>query len=100
MSAKRIVGAILVTIGMVSLLWGGVFWTQRETILDAGPIEVTTEEREGFALPQAVGVLSLVGGIVLLVVPDRRRAEPPAHGPAGGRGAPHLTTSRPTSRRR
>ena len=74
MSAKRIAGIILVTIGMVSLLWGGVFWTQRETILDAGPLEVTTEEREGFAVPQALGVLLLVGGIVLLVVPDRRRA--------------------------
>ena len=74
MSAKRIAGVILVAIGIVSLVWGGVFWTQRETILDAGPLEVTTEEREGFALPQALGVLSLVGGIVLLVVPDRRRA--------------------------
>jgi hypothetical protein len=63
MSAKRIVGAILVTIGMVSLLWGGVFWTERETIIDAGPLEVTTENREGFALPQALGVL-----------PERRRA--------------------------
>jgi len=74
MSAKRIVGAILVTIGMVSLLWGGVFWTERDTIIDAGPLEVTTEQREGFALPQAVGALLLVGGIVLLVLPERRRA--------------------------
>ncbi len=74
MSAKRIVGVILVAIGIVSLVWGGVFWTQQETIIDAGPIEVTTEEREGFALPQALGVLSLVGGIVLLVLPERRRA--------------------------
>lgn len=74
MSTKRIVGVILVAIGIVSLVWGGVFWTEQETILDAGPIEVTTQEREGFALPQALGVLSLVGGIVLLVVPDRRRA--------------------------
>lgn len=74
MSAKRLVGIVLIAIGIVSLVWGGVFWTQRETIIDAGPIELTTEEREGFALPQALGVLSLVGGIVLLVVPDRRRA--------------------------
>jgi len=74
MSAKRIVGIILVAIGIVSLVWGGVFWTQQKTILDAGPLEVTTQEREGFALPQALGVLALVGGVVLLFVPDRRRA--------------------------
>jgi len=74
MSAKRIAGVVLLAIGIMSLVWGGVFWTQTKTILDAGPLEVTTQEREGFALPQALGVLSLVGGIVLLVVPDRRRA--------------------------
>lgn len=74
MSAKRIIGIVLVAIGIVSLVWGGVFWTERETILDAGPLEVTTQEREGFALPQALGVLSLIGGIVLLVLPERRRA--------------------------
>ena len=74
MSAQRLVGIILVAIGILSLVWGGVFWTQKETILDAGPLEITTEEREGFALPQALGALLLIGGIVLLVVPDRRRA--------------------------
>ena len=74
MSAKRIAGIILIAIGVLSLGWGGVFWTRQETIIDAGPLEVTTQEREGFALPQALGVLSLIGGIVLLVVPDRRRA--------------------------
>jgi hypothetical protein len=73
MSAKRLIGVALVIVGMVSLLWGGVFWTDRETVLDAGPIEVTADEREGFAIPQAIGVLLLVGGVVLLVVPERRR---------------------------
>jgi len=73
MGIQRIVGAILVAIGMVALLWGGVFWTDRDTVIDAGPIEVTTEEREGIALPPAIGILLLVGGIVLLVVPERRR---------------------------
>lgn len=74
MGTRRIVGTILVAIGMVALLWGGVFWTDRDTVIDAGPFEVTTEEREGIVLPRAIGILMLVGGIVLLVVPERRRA--------------------------
>lgn len=73
MSAKRLVGVVLVVIGIVSLISGGVFWTDRDTVLDIGPLEVTSEEREGVAVPQALGVLSLVGGIVLLVAPERRR---------------------------
>jgi hypothetical protein len=65
---------ILIAIGIVALGWGGIFWTDRDTVFDAGPIEVTTQEREGIALPRALGVLSLVGGVLLLVVPERRRA--------------------------
>ncbi len=73
MSTRRIVGICLVVIGIVSLVWGGVFWTDRDTVIDAGPLQVTTENREGVAVPQVLGVLSLVGGIVLLVVGERRR---------------------------
>jgi hypothetical protein len=73
MSARRIFGFAMIILGIVSLVWGGIFWTDRETVIDAGPLEVTTEEREGIALPQALGVLSLVGGVVLLLVPERRR---------------------------
>lgn len=73
MSARRIIGLVLVVIGIVALVWGGVFWTDRETVLDAGPLEVTTEEREGVAFPPVLGIIALVGGIVLLAIPDRRR---------------------------
>lgn len=73
MGTQRIVGTILVAIGIVALVWGGVFWTDRDTVIDAGPLEVTTEEREGIVLPRGIGILLLVGGIVLLVVPERRK---------------------------
>ena len=71
MGTKRMVGVILVAIGIVALVWGGVFWTDRDTVIDAGPIEVTTAEREGVVVPPAIGILLLVGGIVLLVMPER-----------------------------
>ena len=74
MSTRRVVGLVLVILGIVALVWGGVFWTDRDTVLDAGPLEVQTEDREGFALPPVLGVIALVGGIVLLALPDRRRA--------------------------
>jgi drug/metabolite transporter (DMT)-like permease len=73
MSVKKVIGILLVVLGVVSLVWGGVFWTDRETIIDAGPLEVTADEREGIGLPPVLGILSLVGGIVLLAVPNRRR---------------------------
>jgi drug/metabolite transporter (DMT)-like permease len=74
MTTKRMIGLALIVIGIVALVWGGVFWTDRETVIDAGPLQVTADEREGVALPPILGVIALIGGIVLLVVPDRRRA--------------------------
>ena len=72
-TGKKIVGIALVVLGIVALVWGGVFWTDRDTVIDAGPLEVATEEREGVAVPPVLGVLALVGGILLLVVPDRKK---------------------------
>ena len=45
MSARRIIGLTLVTLGMVILLWGGVFWTDRDTIVNTGAVELQTKER-------------------------------------------------------
>ena len=74
MTGTRIAGLILIVIGIVALAAGGIFWTDRDTVLDAGPLQVTTEEREGVRLPPIVGGIALVGGVLLLVVPRRRRA--------------------------
>jgi drug/metabolite transporter (DMT)-like permease len=72
MSAKRGIGIVLIILGIVALVWGGVFWTERDTVVDAGPIEIQTENREGFALPPVLGIIALVGGIALVAIPERR----------------------------
>jgi len=74
MSVTRMIGVALVIIGIAALAWGGVFWTDRDTVVDIGELEITTEEREGFALPPVVGIIAIVGGAILLLVPARRRA--------------------------
>ena len=73
MTAARIVGTILIIIGIVALVWGGISWTREETIVDLGPIEATAETRERIPLPPVLGGIALVAGIVLLVLPAGRR---------------------------
>ena len=41
MTGRRIVGLVLVIVGLVALLWGGVSWTREETVADIGPLEVS-----------------------------------------------------------
>ena len=74
MNARRVIGLVLVIVGIVALAWGGVFWTDRDTVVDIGELEVTTEQREGVAVPPVLGIIAIVGGAILLFVPDRRRA--------------------------
>jgi hypothetical protein len=74
MTPRRVVGLILMIVGIAVLAFGGVFWTDRDTVADFGGVEITTAEREGFRLPPVIGALSIIGGLVLLVVPSRRPA--------------------------
>jgi hypothetical protein len=68
------IGVVLIIVGIVAFVWGGVFWTDRDTVVDAGPLQIETSDREGFALSPVLGGIALVGGIILLLVPQRRRA--------------------------
>ena len=73
MTPRRVVGLVLVIIGLVSLLWGGISWTREKTIVDIGPIQARSQERETIPLPPIVGGIALVAGAILLVVRDRSR---------------------------
>ena len=74
MSARRIVGLILVVIGIVAFLTGGIRWTREKTVLDTGSIEIKAEEHQRIPLPPILGAVALIGGVVLLVASERRRA--------------------------
>ena len=73
MTATRIAGLILIVIGLIGLLWGGISWTEERTVVDLGPIEARAQERETIPVPPIVGGIALVAGIVLLVIPSRRK---------------------------
>lgn len=69
----KIVGLILIVLGVVALAYGGISYTRREKVLDVGPIEATAETRETIPLPPLLGALSLVGGVALMIAGSRRR---------------------------
>ncbi len=67
----RLVAILLIVLGIVGLAYGGISWTRRETVVDAGPIEITRNDRETLPLPPIVGGVLVVAGIALLVMRPR-----------------------------
>ena len=74
MTVRYVIGAILVIIGLVSLLVGGFRWTENKTVVDIGPVKATAEEHKSLPIPPVLGGVALVAGIALLLVPSKRRA--------------------------
>jgi uncharacterized membrane protein YidH (DUF202 family) len=70
----KLLAIVLIVLGVIGLVAGGISWTQREKVVDLGPVEVTRENRESIPLPPVVGGLLLVAGVVLLVANGRKTA--------------------------
>ena len=65
---NKILGVILIVLGLFGLAWGGFTYTTREKVVDIGPIHATRDETHTIPLPPIAGAVALIGGIVLLVV--------------------------------
>jgi hypothetical protein len=72
MKTYMLAGIILVVIGIVAFAYQGITYTTREKVVDIGPIQMTTEKTKTLPLPPIVGGIALVGGIVLLVMGNRK----------------------------
>lgn len=72
MKAATLIGIVLIVIGLVSLAYQGITYTQREEAVDLGPVEIATEDKETIPLPPLLGGLALVGGIVLVIVGSKK----------------------------
>jgi hypothetical protein len=69
----KILGFVLIVVGVISLAIGGISYTKREKVLDIGPIEATAERQKTIPLPPLLGGLALAGGIVLVIAGSKKR---------------------------
>ena len=65
--AMRAIGIVLIVLGVIGLLYGGLTWTRKDKVVDAGPIEITADKHESLPIPPIAGGVMLVIGAVLLM---------------------------------
>lgn len=68
----KILGIVLIVVGVISLAIGGISYTKREKVLDIGPIQATAERQKTIPLPPLLGALALAGGIVLVITGSKK----------------------------
>ena len=72
MKTYTLTGIILIVIGIIAFAYQGITYTTREKVVDIGPIQVTADKTKTLPLPPIVGAVVLVGGIILLVMGNKK----------------------------
>ena len=70
MNPRRMIAGMLITLGVVVLAYAGLSFNTPGKPIDFGPVHLETTHSH--FIPPVAGALMLVGGIVLLLVGNRK----------------------------
>ena len=70
----KIVGIILIVVGIAVFIFNGIQSVEKEKVLDVGPVEISKEvQRSDSWQLYAAGGIAVVAGIILVLI-DRKKA--------------------------
>jgi drug/metabolite transporter (DMT)-like permease len=66
MSGTKLVGAVLLVLGILALVYGGFTYTKDTDRVNVGPVHVSVTDKERVNIPLWAGVgAAIVGGVLL-----------------------------------
>ena len=74
MKPVAVVGLLLLLFGLAALVYQGITYTSRETVIDIGPLHATADREKTLPLSPVLGIAAVAGGVVLLIAGVRKRA--------------------------
>jgi len=74
MKPMSLAGALLIVLGLVALVYQGINYTSRETVIDIGPVHASADRQRTLPLPPVLGIAAVAGGVVLLIAGVRKHA--------------------------
>ena len=72
-NSLRIVGVVLLVLGLVGLLYGRLTYTKETHDAKIGPIVFSVKDKETVRIPVWAGILATVAGAALVLVPFKAR---------------------------
>ena len=64
----KLIGIVLIVLGVLGLAFGGFTYTTREKVVDLGPLQVNADKEHNLPIAPIAGVAALIGGIALVMV--------------------------------
>ena len=72
MNSSKLVGIILVVLGVLGAAYGGFSYTKATHTADIGPLHLQVVEKEQVNIPLWVGLAAAAAGLILLVAGSRK----------------------------
>ena len=69
---RKLIGLVLVIVGVLGLAYGGFSYTRTTHETEIGPVDIEVHDREWVNIPLWAGAAFLVGGAALLVAQPQR----------------------------
>jgi len=69
-----IFGVMLIAIGVAGLAIDNISFTEKRTVVDAGPLKVTADQRRTIPVPTIAGVIAIVAGAGMLFLGRQARS--------------------------
>jgi hypothetical protein len=66
MKPIALVGVVLIVVGIIGLTVTNISFTEKKTVIDAGPLKVTANEQHNIPIPTVAGVAAIVVGLGLV----------------------------------
>jgi len=73
MKIARIIGIVLIIVGIAMVATGEFNFKSKEKILDTGEVEINRKETKNVTWPRFTGAIIVVGGIIILLLADKKK---------------------------
>ncbi|MFC2186359.1 hypothetical protein ACFCT7_03500 [Fulvivirgaceae bacterium LMO-SS25] len=69
---RKGLGFFLIVLGVVALVFDGINYTSEETIIDAGPLEVSADKEKTLSWPTYAGAILAVSGVIIVLAGKKK----------------------------
>ena len=72
MNSVKVIGIIVLVLGLLGLIYGGFSYTSQTHQAKIGPLELSVKEKETVNIPMWAGAAAVAAGVLLLVMGGKR----------------------------